>query len=157
MNPSVRAFFDEATNTVSYVVVDAQTLGCAIIDSVFDYDPHSGRTSRASADRIADYVTGEGLTVEWQLETHVHADHLSAAPYLQSRIGGRRGIGAEIVAVQTVFGDLFNAEPAFRRDGRQFDRLFADGEHFSVGSIEATAIHTPGPAQGCWSAGADSC
>jgi glyoxylase-like metal-dependent hydrolase (beta-lactamase superfamily II) len=149
MKPQVKAFFDESTNTVSYVVVDGTTRKCAIIDSVLDYDPHSGRTSHESANKIAVYVEREGLTVDWQLETHVHADHLSAAPYLQSRVGGKLGVGAEIVSVQSVFGDLFNVEPEFRQDGGQFDWLFADGAQFSVGSFDATAIHTPGHTPAC--------
>ena len=149
MKPIVKAFFDEATNTVSYVVIDGETRKCAIIDPVLDYDPHAGRTRHESANRIAEFVEREGLTVEWLLETHVHADHLSAAPYLQARLGGKLGIGAEIVAVQRVFGDIFNAEREFQRDGRQFDELFADGAGFSVGSIGATAIHTPGHTPAC--------
>ncbi|NLO81298.1 MAG: MBL fold metallo-hydrolase [Xanthomonadaceae bacterium] len=149
MRPHVEAFFDPATYTYSYVVSDPQTRKCAIIDSVMDYDPASGRTSYASADRIVDYVREQGLTVEWLLETHVHADHLSAAPYLREKLGGRLGIGEKVTVVQETFGKLFNAGPDFARDGSQFDHLFRDGEAFQVGSIAARVIHTPGHTPAC--------
>lgn len=149
MNPHVKAFFDEATFTFSYVVTDPATKKCAIIDSVWDYDPASGRTSTASADAVIAYVEGEGLEVEWIMETHVHADHLSAAPYLHERLGGKMAIGKNIIVVQDVFGKLFNAGTDFHRDGRQFDVLFEDGDTFQVGSIEAKAIHTPGHTPAC--------
>lgn len=144
MNPDVTAFFDEATFTVSYIVVDPATRAAAIVDSVLDFDPNSGRTSKASADRLIDAVRERGLAVEWILETHVHADHLSAAPYLKEKLGGRIGIGEHVRQVQKVFKGLFNAEPGFTPDGRQFDHLFGDGERFRIGTLEAKAMHTPG-------------
>ena len=147
--PSVRAFFDEATFTVSYVVRDPASSACAIIDSVLDYDPASGRTSHGSADAVIAYVRAEGLDVLWQLETHAHADHLSAAPYLQSALGGRLAIGENIVRVQDTFGKLFNTGHDFARDGRQFDHLFRDGERFSIGGLEAIALHVPGHTPAC--------
>jgi glyoxylase-like metal-dependent hydrolase (beta-lactamase superfamily II) len=147
--PHVTAFFHEPTFTVSYVVADPATRRCALIDSVLDFDPASGRTSTASADALIAHVRAHDLTVEWLLETHVHADHLSAAPYLKQLLGGRIGIGAAITTVQRVFGDLFNAEPGFARDGSQFDHLFADGERFTIGSLQAEALHTPGHTPAC--------
>lgn len=149
MKPIVTAFFDEATFTVSYVAADPTTNRCAIIDSVLDYDPHAGRTSRKSAEAIVDFVRQDGLTVDWQLETHVHADHLSAAPFLKSKLGGKLAIGDEIKTVQTVFGEIFNVGPEFQRDGSQFDVLFRDGDKFKVGAIDAMAIHTPGHTPAC--------
>ncbi|MGZ8350786.1 MAG: MBL fold metallo-hydrolase [Allosphingosinicella sp.] len=142
--PGVRGFFDEPTFTASYVVWDRATKAAAIIDSVLDFDQPSGRTSASSADAIIDFVRDEGLTVEWLLETHAHADHLSAAPYLQEKLGGRIAIGREILTVQTVFGKIFNEGTDFARDGSQFDHLFADGDLFSIGNIEAVALHVPG-------------
>lgn len=142
--PQVRAFFDEATSTASYVVSDPETKIAAIIDSVLDFDQPSGRTSTGSADAVIAYVEEQGLTVEWLLETHAHADHLSAAPYLQGRLGGRIAIGKEILAVQTAFGKIFNEGPSFARDGSQFDHLFEDGERFAIGGIAAMALHVPG-------------
>lgn len=142
--PVVRAFFDEPTNTASYVIHDPVTRAAAVIDSVLDFDAAAGRTSRGSADAIVAYVEQERLTVEWLLETHAHADHLSAAPYLQQRIGGKLAIGREIVTVQDVFGKIFNEGTAFQRDGSQFDHLVDDGESFAVGSIRAVALHVPG-------------
>ncbi len=147
--PEVHAFFDDATNTVSYVVVDPGTGRAAAIDSVLDYDPAAGRTGRASADRLIAFVRERGLRVEWLLETHVHADHLTAAPYLQAQLGGRTAIGARIQEVQETFGRLFNFEPEFQRDGRQFDHLFVDNETFLVGQIAARALHTPGHTPAC--------
>lgn len=147
--PSVRAFFDEATFTVTYVVRDPTSSACAIIDTVLDYDPASGRTSHGSADTVIAYVRAEGLEVLWQLETHAHADHLSAAPYLQSALGGRLAIGENIVRVQETFGSLFNTGPDFARDGRQFDHLFKDGERFAIGGLEAIALHVPGHTPAC--------
>ena len=149
LRPLVKAFFDEATFTVSYVVRDPGSKACAIIDSVLDYDPASGRTSHASADAVIAYVRAEGLEVVWQLETHAHADHLSAAPYLQAALGGRLAIGEKIVHVQQTFGALFNAGPDFARDGRQFDHLFQDGEAFAIGALRAIALHVPGHTPAC--------
>jgi glyoxylase-like metal-dependent hydrolase (beta-lactamase superfamily II) len=142
--PAVKGFFDEETFTASYVVADPETGIAAIIDSVLDFDQPSGRTSTASADAIIAYVRERGLTVEWLLETHAHADHLSAAPYLQDRLGGRIAIGREILTVQKVFGEIFNEGADFARDGSQFDHLFGDGDAFSIGGISAIALHVPG-------------
>nr|WP_151975544.1 MBL fold metallo-hydrolase [Erythrobacter sp. EC-HK427] len=144
LRPVVEAFFDEATFTVSYVVHDPATLEAAIIDSVLDYEPAAGRTSHASADAIIAYVTSNNLKVTWLIETHAHADHLSAAPYLQEKLGGNLAIGAQIVRVQEVFGKLFNAGTEFERDGSQFDHLFGDGDTFRIGAIEGIALHVPG-------------
>ena len=142
--PSIAGFFDEATNTVSYVVHDPATLEAAIIDSVLDYEAASGRTSNGSAERIVEYVEVNGLSVAWLIETHAHADHISAAPYLQERLGGKLAIGRGIIRVQEVFGKLFNAGTEFERDGSQFDHLFDDGERFRIGELEAIALHVPG-------------
>lgn len=147
--PDVEAFFDEATFTVSYVVSDPSTKKAAIIDSVLDYDPKSGRTRKDSADAVIAFVREQGLDVDWILETHVHADHLSAAPYIKEQLGGELAIGANITTVQDVFGKVFNAGTEFQRDGSQFDHLFKDGEQFGFGSIEAKAIHTPGHTPAC--------
>lgn len=147
--PDVDGFFDEATFTVSYVVSDPETRRCAIVDSVLDYNPNSGRTSHTSADQIIGYVRDNGLKVEWILETHVHADHLSAAPYVKQQLGSRIGIGANITTVQKVFGKIFNAGLEFPTDGRQFDHLFKDGEAFTVGNLEGRAMHTPGHTPAC--------
>jgi glyoxylase-like metal-dependent hydrolase (beta-lactamase superfamily II) len=149
MRPDVHAFFDEDSNTFSYVVVDPATRRCAVIDSVLDYDAAAGRTAHRSADQITAFVRGRGLEVEWLIETHAHADHLSAAPYIQEQLGGRLGIGAHITIVQDVFGKVFNAGTEFQRDGSQFDHLFADGESFSLGAIPARALHTPGHTPAC--------
>lgn len=142
--PVVKAFFDEPTFTASYVVHDPRTKAAAIVDSVLDFDPASGRTSTASAEAIVDHVRAEGLTVEWILETHAHADHLSAAPWLQEKLGGSIAIGRDILAVQKVFGKIFNEGTEFARDGSQFDRLFDDGDAFAIGAIPAIALHVPG-------------
>ena len=142
--PVVKTFFDEPTFTATHVVHDPQTRSAAIIDSVLDFDQPSGRTSFASADRLIDYVDTEGLTVEWILETHAHADHLSAAPYLKEKLGGRIAIGSDILTVQNAFGKIFNEGSEFARDGSQFDRLFVDGDSFSIGGIPATVMHVPG-------------
>lgn len=149
MKPHVEAFFDSATYTYSYVVSDPTTGHCAIIDSVLDYDPASGHTSFKSAERLVAYVREQALTVEWLLETHVHADHLSAAQYLKRELGGQLAIGEQITVVQNTFGKLFNVGSEFATDGRQFDRLLKDGERFSVGGIEVHAIHTPGHTPAC--------
>ena len=142
--PVVKSFFDEPTFTATYVVHDPATKAAAIIDSVLDFDQAAGRTSTKSAEAVVEYVQREGLTVQWLLETHAHADHLSAAPYLQERLGGTLAIGREILAVQQVFGKVFNEGTEFRRDGSQFDHLFADGERFSLGELPAIALHVPG-------------
>lgn len=142
--PSIAGFFDETTNTVSYVVHDPDTSEAAIIDSVLDFDSAAGRTSNGSADRIIEYITSKNLKVKWLIETHAHADHISAAPYLQEKLGGKLGIGREIVRVQEVFGKLFNAGTDFERDGSQFDHLFNDGEVFSIGELQGIALHVPG-------------
>lgn len=147
--PIVHAFFDEPTNTVSYVVADPASNACAVIDSVLDYDAAAGRTRKASADAIIAFVRLKGWQTEWILETHVHADHLSAAPYLKQQLGGKLGIGVNITVVQNVFGKVFNAGTDFARDGSQFDHLFRDGESFRIGKIEARALHTPGHTPAC--------
>ena len=144
LRPSIAGFFDEATFTISYVVHDPVTSEAAIIDSVLDYEAAAGRTSYGSADRIIEYVTTNNLQVRWLIETHAHADHISAAPYLQEKLGGKLAIGREIVRVQEVFGKLFNAGTDFERDGSQFDHLFEDGETFALGNIEGIALHVPG-------------
>ena len=140
----VRSFFDEATFTVTHVLSDPATGRAAIIDSVLDFDPASGRTSTTSADAVIAYVREQGLEIEWLLETHAHADHLSAAPYLQEHLGGSLAIGRHILTVQNVFGKIFNEGTRFARDGSQFDHLFDEGNRFSVGSIPAIALHVPG-------------
>ncbi|MDH0334306.1 MBL fold metallo-hydrolase [Metapseudomonas otitidis] len=149
MNAHVEPFFDSATFTYSYVVSDPASRRCAVVDSVLDYDPAAGRTRTASADRLITYVREQGLTLEWILETHVHADHLSAAPYIQRQLGGRLAIGEHITVVQRTFGTLFNAESGFATDGSQFDHLLKDGDRFSVGGIQAQALHTPGHTPAC--------
>ena len=149
LRPEIAAFFDPATFTVTYVAHDPATLEAAIIDSVLDYDPNSGRTSTASADAVIAHVTYHNLKVTWLLETHAHADHLSAAPYLQEKLGGKIAIGADITKVQNVFGKLFNAGTAFERDGSQFDALFSDGDTFSIGTLPVTVMHVPGHTPAC--------
>jgi glyoxylase-like metal-dependent hydrolase (beta-lactamase superfamily II) len=149
MNPDVAGFFDEATNTVSYVVRDPSSAACAVIDSVLDFDYAAGRTDTRSADRIVEHVRAQGLDVVWLLETHVHADHLSAAPYLQERLGGKIGIGDQITVVQDTFGKIFNEGTRFQRDGSQFDRLFREGDAFEIGALRARVLHTPGHTPAC--------
>ena len=149
MSPLIQAFFDPATSTYSYVVSDPATLQCAIIDSVLDYDAAAGRTATTSADRLIAYVHEQGLSVQWLLETHVHADHLSAAPYLKVALGGQLAIGEQIRVVQNTFGKLFNAGSEFAVDGRQFDQLFRDEQVFQLGSLNARALHTPGHTPAC--------
>ena len=149
--PDVKGFFDLETCTISYVVTDPDTKKCAIIDSLLDYDSASGRTHNASADKLIDHVQKRGLECEWIIDTHVHADHLTAAPYIRNRIGGKTAIGDQISVVQKVFGTIFNAEQGFHTDGSQFDHLFAPGETYKVGNIEARAIHTPGHTPACMS------
>ena len=146
--PDVKAFFDEATFTVSYVVSDPATKRAAIIDSVLDYDAASGRTSTASADAVVEYVNEKALAVDWILETHVHADHLSGAPYLKDKLGGQISIGAQVNVVQEAFKGVFNLTD-LATDGSQFDRLFSDGDTFAVGNIEARVIGTPGHTPAC--------
>lgn len=150
-NLHVDAFYDEATSTISYLVMDRETRQCALIDSVLDYDPKSGRTCSASADRLIERVNELNASVRWVLETHVHADHLSAAAYLKEKLGGHTAIGAHITQVQKVFGALFNAEPGFARDGSQFDVLLEDEEGFRIGNLQARALHTPGHTPACMS------
>ncbi len=149
VKPEVTTFFEAATNTFSYLVRDPGSKACAIVDSVLDFDPASGRTATVSADEIADAVERQGLEVAWLIETHVHADHLSAAPYLQGRLGGKIGIGEKIVQVQEIFGKVFNAGSEFQRDGSQFDRLFKDGDTYEIGGMTAFAMHTPGHTPAC--------
>ncbi|MDH4419511.1 MAG: MBL fold metallo-hydrolase [Acidovorax sp.] len=149
MNPQIQAFFDDATWTVSYVVYDQPGGHCALVDSVLDYDPKSGRTRTQSAERLIEFVQAHGLTVEWILETHAHADHLSAAHYLRNKLGGRIAIGAAITQVQDVFKAVFHLEPEFRTDGRQFDHLLQDNEVFRIGKLEAKAIAVPGHTPAC--------
>lgn len=149
MTPFVNAFFDEATFTVSYLVCEPQGKSCAIIDSVLDFDHASGRTNTKSADAIIEYVKAEDLRVEWILESHVHADHLSAAPYLQEALGGKIGIGKNITIVQDTFGKVFNEGTEFQRDGSQFDSLFQDGDSFHVGQMRGDVLHTPGHTPAC--------
>ncbi|MEO8806927.1 MAG: MBL fold metallo-hydrolase [Burkholderiaceae bacterium] len=148
-NLQVEGFFDPGTWTVSYIIVDKKTKRCALVDSVLDYDPKSGRTVHTSADALIARVRELGANVQWILETHVHADHLTAAPYLKQQLGGQLGIGEHITTVQKVFGGLFNAGSDFARDGRQFDHLFADDEPFAIGSLKARAMHTPGHTPAC--------
>lgn len=147
--PAVHAFFDEQTNTLTYVARDPQGSACTVIDSVLDFDHASGRTDTRSADAVVDHIRAEGLVVEWLLETHVHADHLSAAPYLQERLGGKIGIGERITQVQETFGKIFNEGTRFQRDGSQFDRLFRHGDSFTIGQLQGRVLHTPGHTPAC--------
>ncbi|MEM6940531.1 MAG: MBL fold metallo-hydrolase [Pseudomonadota bacterium] len=146
---NVTAFFDNATNTVSYVVQDPQGSACAIIDSVLDFDHAAGRTDTVSADKIIAFIKENTLRTEWILESHVHADHLSAAPYLQEHLGGKIGIGDQITTVQDTFGKVFNEGTEFQRDGSQFDALFRDGDTFHIGQLRADVMHTPGHTPAC--------
>ena len=145
----VEGFFDPVTSTVSYLVLDSATGQCALIDSVLDYDPKSGRTATGSADKLIARVRELGATVQWILETHVHADHLTAAPYLKEQLGGQIGIGRQITTVQKVFGTLFNVGAEMARDGSQFDHLFLDEEAFKIGSLSCRTMHTPGHTPAC--------
>ena len=147
--PKVKAFFDNDSNTVSYVVTDPATKKAAIIDSVMDFDYASGTISYDHADMIIEYVTTQKLDVEWLIETHVHADHLSAAPYIQQKLGGKLGISDRISEVQKVFGKVFNAGTEFERNGSQFDQLFADGDWYKIGELDGVAIATPGHTPAC--------
>lgn len=148
-HPEVKAFFDEATNTITYVVKDPDSGAAAIVDSVLDFDYASGRTDTKSADEVIAHVRAEGLEVAWILETHVHADHLSAAPYIQERVGGKIGIGEKITVVQDTFGKVFNEGTEFQRDGSQFDRLFREGDVFGIGGLKGHVLHTPGHTPAC--------
>lgn len=149
MKPAVHSFFDEATNTLTYVVRDPEGSACAVIDSVLDFDYASGRTDTRSADAVIDFIKTEGLDLQWILETHVHADHLSAAPYIQERIGGKIGIGDRITVVQDTFGKVFNEGTRFQRDGSQFDQLFREGDSLMIGQLRADVLHTPGHTPAC--------
>ena len=149
VHPEVTGFFDQVTNTISYVVKDPASSACAVVDSVMDIDYAAGRISYEHADQIIAFIEANGLTLEWLIETHVHADHLSAAPYIQGRLGGLLGIGRNITVVQDTFGKVFNEGTEFQRDGSQFDRLFDDGDTYRVGGMECFAIHTPGHTPAC--------
>ncbi len=149
MTPEVTAFFDEATFTVTYIVRDPNSKKCAIVDSVLDFDYASGRTDTRSADMVIDFVKDKGYEVEWLLETHVHADHLSAAPYLQQQLGGKIAIGENIRIVQDTFGKVFNEGTEFQRDGSQFDALFKEGDSFHLGQMRGDVLHTPGHTPAC--------
>ena len=148
-NLEIHAFFDTTTNTISYIVHDPESLHCAIIDSVMDIDYAAGQISYTHADHLIRFITQKGWQLDWLIETHVHADHLSAAPYIQSQLGGKLGIGEGIKTVQSVFGKIFNEGTDFKRDGSQFDCLFKDGDTYKIGSLEVTAIHTPGHTPAC--------
>lgn len=149
VKPNVTGFFDLATNTISYVVKDPASTACAVIDSVMDIDYAAGRITYDHADAIIDHIRSHGLTLDWIIETHVHADHLSAAPYIQNALGGKIGIGEKILVVQETFGKIFNEGTEFQRDGSQFDALFRDGETYMVGSMQVVAIYTPGHTPAC--------
>ena len=150
-NPDVKSFFDESTNTISHIVVDPGSKDAVIIDPVLAYDAASGRTDNAPADILVDYVTRKMLKIRYIIETHAHADHLSSAPYLQDKLGGKIAIGKHIDTVQEVFGNVFNAEPEFKRDGSQFDLLIEDGQELPLGDLNILAIHTPGHTPACMS------
>ncbi|MEW5421992.1 MBL fold metallo-hydrolase [Amorphus sp. 3PC139-8] len=149
VKPEVTAFFDPATNTISYVVKDPTSSACAVVDSVMDLDYAAGRIAFEHADEIIKFITDKGLKLEWLIETHVHADHLSAAPYIQNKLGGKIGIGKNITVVQDTFGKVFNEGTEFQRDGSQFDWLFEDGDTYQIGSMPAFAMHTPGHTPAC--------
>ncbi len=149
MVPVVEGFFDAASNTISYLVKDPQSDACAIFDSVLDMDYAAGRIAYDSADRLIEAIKERGMRLEWIIETHVHADHLSAAPYIQQKLGGKIGVGARIKEIQDTFGKIFNEGTEFQRDGSQFDALFEDGDTYSIGSLTAFAIATPGHTPAC--------
>ena len=149
ITPEVQAFFDDATNTISYIVKDPTSDACAIVDSVMDIDYAAGRITYDHADELIAQVETQGLKVEWIIETHVHADHLSAAPYIQQKLGGKIGIGSKILVVQDTFGKIFNEGTEFQRDGSQFDALFEDGDTYQVGNMTAFAMYTPGHTPAC--------
>ena len=147
--PEVYSFFDEATNAACYIVKDPDSNACAVIDSILDFDQAAGRTHTTHADMLITEIIKNGWSLDWIIETHVHADHLSAAPYLAEKIGGKIAIGANIAAVQEVFGKIFNAGTEFEMDGSQFDRLFKDGDYFSIGNLDVAVMHTPGHTPAC--------
>lgn len=149
LTPAVTGFFDAATNTVSYVLRDPASTACAVIDSVMDIDYAAGRITYDAADNIIDFIRQNGLSLEWLIETHVHADHLSGAPYIQGKLGGKIGIGANITIIQDTFGKIFNEGTAFQRDGSQFDQLFDDGDQYMVGTIPVLTLLTPGHTPAC--------
>ncbi len=149
LHPEVTAFFDPATNTISYVVKDPSSDACAVVDSVMDIDYAAGRITYDHADEIIAFIQKNNLKLEWLIETHVHADHLSAAPYIQSKLGGKLGIGDKITVVQDTFGKIFNEGTEFQRDGSQFDKLFAEGDTYTIGSMKAFAMYTPGHTPAC--------
>jgi len=149
MGPDITSFFDEATNTISYIVRDPNGSACAVIDSVLDFDFASGRTDTRSADKLINFVKEKKLDVQWLLESHVHADHLSAAPYIQMEVGGKIGIGSHITDVQETFGKIFNEGTEFQRDGSQFDKLFVEGDTFHIGQLRGDVLHTPGHTPAC--------
>ena len=149
IKPEVTGFFDPDTNTISYVVKDPNSTSCAVVDSVMDIDYAAGRITYKHADRLVEFITSSGLKLEWIIETHVHADHLSAAPYLQQKLGGKIGVGEQILVVQETFGKIFNESSEFQRDGSQFDALFKDGDSYKIGSMDVTAIYTPGHTPAC--------
>ncbi len=149
VRPEVKAFFDEDSNTISYVVKDPTSNACAVIDSVMDFDYAAGRTGFEGADEIIKYIKDNDLDLQWLIETHVHADHLSAAPYIQQKLGGKIGVGENIRIVQDVFGKIFNEGTEFQRDGSQFDALFKDGDTYKVGNMDVRVIHTPGHTPAC--------
>lgn len=149
IKPDVQAFFDDATNTISYIVKDPTSDACAVVDSVMDIDYAAGRITYAHADSMIRQIKEQGLNLEWIIETHVHADHLSAAPYLQQQLGGKIGIGSKIMVVQDTFGKVFNEGTEFQRDGSQFDALFEDGDIYQVGNMQAVAMYTPGHTPAC--------
>ncbi|MBU2532243.1 MAG: MBL fold metallo-hydrolase [Alphaproteobacteria bacterium] len=147
--PDVQGFFDPGTNTISYIVADPNSKSCAVIDSVMDFDYASGRISFEHADELINEIETRGLSLEWLIETHVHADHLSAAPYIQDRLGGRIGIGENITIIQDTFGKVFNEGTEFERDGSQFDQLFADGDTYRIGTMSGLVMSTPGHTPAC--------
>ncbi len=149
IKPEVIAFFDEPTNTISYIVRDPSSNSCAVVDSVMDIDYAAGRITYDGADKIIATIRDKGWKLEWLIETHVHADHLSGAPYIQQKLGGKIGIGENITIVQDTFGKVFNEGTEFQRDGSQFDRLFTDGDSYQIGNLTAYAIHTPGHTPAC--------
>jgi len=149
VKPEIVSFFDEPTNTISYIVKDPASNACAVIDSVMDIDYAAGRITHDGADKMIAYILEKGWKLEWLIETHVHADHLSAAPYIQQKLGGKLGIGENIVVVQNTFDKIFNEGTEFQRDGSQFDRLFKDGDSYQIGTLTAHAMHTPGHTPAC--------